>query len=247
MPDKTEESPQVAGPVAKDRRTDPRFKFTAVSLVVDKESGSQVESRVTDLGPRGCFVNTGDPFPLGAIVAVRITKERKSFDAEARVVFSSAGKGMGLFFSSIDTTQRAILDEWVASCLETSWLASTRRQSQRILVRLPVHILGKNAFGTSFEEETYTQAVSAHGALVLLAASVNKRQRLTMSNERTRAISECVVAHIGEAEGNRVQVGIAFTLPNPGFWNVKFPPEDWSIRHPDAKSAKPKSSSSEKE
>jgi hypothetical protein len=246
MSDKTRKSPQSAAPVAKDRRTDPRYKFSAASVVVEKISGAQVESSVNDLGSRGCFLNTGNPFPLGTIVAVRIMKEGKSFEAEARVVFSSEGKGMGLFFTTVDPAQHEILQEWLASSLETSWLASTRRQSQRILVRLPVHVAGKNSFGTTFDEETYTQAVSAHGALVLLSASVKKGQRLTLSNERTNASLECIVAHIGSVQENRVQVGMSFILPNPGFWNVTFPPEGWSIRHPDAKSAKSKSSVVEK-
>ena len=116
-----------------------------------------------------------------------------------------------------------------------SWLASTRRQSQRMLVKLPVRVTGKNSLGLAFDKKTHTQAVSAHGGLILLSASVSKGQRLTLSNDRTKESLECVVAYIGEVPGNSVQVGIAFILPNPKFWNVTFPPEDWSVRHPDAK------------
>jgi hypothetical protein len=47
---------------------------------------------------------------------------------------------------------------------------------------------------------------------------------------------ECVVAHIGKREGERIQVGVEFMLPNPIFWHVAFPPKDWTPRHPDAKS-----------
>jgi hypothetical protein len=30
-------------------------------------------------------------------------------------------------------------------------------------------------------------------------------------------------------------VGVEFPQPNPEFWGVSFPPEDWSPSHPDAK------------
>jgi hypothetical protein len=32
------------------------------------------------------------------------------------------------------------------------------------------------------------------------------------------------------------QARVEFTLPNPMFWHVAFPPKDWTPRHPDAKS-----------
>jgi PilZ domain len=243
MPEKTLEAKRPAAPSAKDRRVDPRYKFTGIAEVMDKKSGVQVEARVTDLGPRGCFLTSGNPFPIGTIVTVRIVKSSKMFEAGARVAFSAESRGMGLFFTNIETSQKATLAEWLSSSLETSWLASTRRQSQRLLLRLPVRINGENAKGAPFDEKAYTQVVSAHGALILLSTSVSKSQRLVMTNERAKESVECIVAHIGEVDGNMTQVGVSFLLPDPKFWKVTFPPEDWSIRHPDAKSksnARPK-------
>jgi hypothetical protein len=230
-----EKPPPTTTSAAKDRRVDPRYKFAAVSVVTAKDSGKQIKSTVGDLGERGCFVITDDPFALGTTVTVCLTKDSESFEAEARVVFASAGKGMGLFFTTIDPAQMEILDEWLSSFLENSWFASTRRQSQRLLVRIPIHVIGKGKSGKMFDEATHTQAVSAHGTLVLLSVPVKRRQRLILSNERTKASLECIVAYIGPVQDGLIQVGLAFVLPNPGFWNVNFPPEDWSIRHPDAK------------
>jgi len=231
-----EKPPRTTTSTPKDRRVDPRYKFAAVALVTAKDSGAQIKSAVGDVGERGCFVNTDDPFAVGTMVAIRLTKELQSFEAEARVVFSSAGKGMGLYFTAIDPAQMEILDEWLSSFLENSWFASTRRQSQRLMMRIPIHVIGKGKSGKMFDEATHTQAVSAHGALVLISVPLKRRQRLIMSNEQTKASLECIVAYVGSVQDNLVQVGLAFVLPNPGFWNVTFPPEDWSVRHPDAKS-----------
>jgi PilZ domain-containing protein len=235
MADKPENIRQTATSVAKDRRADQRYKFTALAVVVEKKSGRQVESRVSDLSPRGCFVSTDNPFPVGTNVTLRITKGTKSFEAGATVVSSSEGKGMGLFFASVDPVQSETLGGWLMSSLETSWLISTRRKSQRLFLRLPIKVAGHNSSGSPFEEKTHTQAVSAHGALVLLSAAVNKGQHLVLTDDRQKESVECVVAHIGDVQGNFVQVGVAFRLPNPKFWKVTFPAEDWSARHPDAK------------
>ena len=86
------------------------------------------------------------------------------------------------------------------------------------------------------EEETYTLAVSAHGALLAVSAPLHRGQRLTLSNPQTKESLECVVAHIDRFPNEQVKVGLEFLLPNPTFWHVAFPPKDWSPRHPDAKS-----------
>src|SRR5258708_3912663 len=80
-----------------------------------------------------------------------------------------------------------------------------------------------------------TRAISAHGALILISAQVYRGQRLTLSNVQTKAALECIVAHIDRRKGEHAQVGVEFTLPNPVFWHVAFPPKDWTPRHPDAK------------
>ena len=99
-----------------------------------------------------------------------------------------------------------------------------------------VRVSGKSAAGLPFEEETHTRAISAHGALILLSTQVWRGQRMNLSNVQTKAALECVVAHIDKRPSDRTQVGVEFTLPNPMFWHVAFPPKDWTPRHPDAKS-----------
>ena len=141
---------------------------------------------------------------------------------------------MGLVFTAIEPEQRGILETWLAESRETSWLAANRRRSQRVLMTIPVRLSGSTGAGSPFEEKTHTRAISAHGALILVSAQVYRGQRLTLSNLQTKAALECVVAHIDKQQNDHPQVGVEFTLPNPMFWHVAFPPKDWTPRHADA-------------
>jgi len=196
------------------------------------------------LSQQGCYVDTNNPLPLGTVTDVRITKGTQLFQARTRVVYSRAGKGMGLMFTALEPEQLRTLETWLAESRETSWLAANRRRSQRVLMTIPVRVSGQTDAGSSFEEETHTRAISAHGALILMSTQVYRGQRLTLSNVLTKASLECVIAHIDRRQGEHPQAGVEFTLPNPMFWHVAFPPKDWTPRHPDAKShTKPRESS----
>ena len=219
-----------------DRRVYPRYEFTAVAEVVPAESRSRMETRVRDLSQQGCYVDTGDVLPLGTVTDVRIKKGTQLFAASARVVYSRAGKGMGLVFTSMEPERAQILDTWLSESRETSWLAANRRRSQRVLMTIPIRVSGKSGSESPFQEEAHTRAISAHGALLLMGTQVRRGQRLTLSNLQTKAALECVVAHIDRRQANQPQVGVEFSLPNPMFWHVAFPPKDWTPRHPDAKS-----------
>ncbi len=234
------EAEQPAGPsvalAGADRRIHPRYEFVAAVEVRVAESGARIETRVRDLSQQGCYVDTNNPLPLGTVTDVRITKGEQLFEARTRVVYSRAGKGMGLMFSALEPEQLRTLETWLAESRETSWLATNRRRSQRVLMTIPVRVSGQSAVGLPFEEETHTRAISAHGGLILVSTQVDRGQRLTLSNVQTKAALECVVAHIDRHQGGHPQVGVEFMLPNPIFWHVAFPPKDWTPRHPDAKS-----------
>jgi PilZ domain len=223
---------------AADRRSHPRYAFVAAVEVVAAERGARIKTRVRDLSQQGCYVDTESPFDLGTSADVRITKGTKSFEARARVVYRQPGRGMGLMFTAMGPGQLGTLTTWIAESRETSWLAANRRRSQRVLMKVPVKVSGQVGAASVFEEETHTLAISAHGALLVVAAPVYRGQRFTLSNVQTKAAVECVVAHIDKFQGEQMQVGVEFLLPNPTFWRVAFPPKDWTPRHPDAKSEK---------
>jgi hypothetical protein len=97
-----------------DRRAHPRYAFTACAEALDTNSRSRMNARTSDLGRGGCYVDTFCPFPMHSAVKIRITRERKSFVAQAKVVYSKTGMGMGLQFTNVDTAHLPILDHWIA-------------------------------------------------------------------------------------------------------------------------------------
>jgi PilZ domain len=212
---------------AAERRTNPRYGFNADAEVLEDVSSTRIEARITDISQQGCYVETARSFPLGTAIKLQIIKGGESFVAPGRVVYSS-DKGMGLTFGDIEEEQLERLEGWLGPLRERDWLVENRRRTQRVIMRVPVRISGQNAVGSQFEEETHTLAVNANGALVVLSISVRKGQVLHLLNVAMFDKAECVVAHLGQRQGDLLEVGIAFRLPNPNFWRVAFPPRDWS-------------------
>ncbi|HKW62379.1 MAG TPA: PilZ domain-containing protein [Candidatus Acidoferrum sp.] len=231
-----EASAATPPPAAADRRANPRYAFQATAEVSAADSSAKSKTRVRDLSQQGCYLDTEAPLPLGTAANVRMAKGAKSLEVQGRVVYVQPGRGMGLMFTAVKPEHGGTLDVWINESRETSWLANNRRRSQRVLMKVPVNVgvhLGKAGLS---EEETYTLAVSAHGALIAVGAPMYRGQRLTLSNPHTKDSLECVVAHIDKFPDEQVKVGVEFLLPNPHFWHVAFPPKDWSPSHPHAKS-----------
>ena len=109
-----------------------------------------------------------------------------------------------------------------------------RRRSQRVLMQVAVRVRGDDTQGKRFEEETSTLAINAHGALVLLQHNGTKEEQ------------ECHVAFLGPVRSGKAEVGLEFSEARPGFWRVAFPPEDWTPRHPEARTVVSTSPSTQK-
>ena len=106
---------------------------------------------------------------------------------------------------------------------------TSRRRSQRVILTMPIIVRTEGApRDTSFEEHTHTLIVNLHGALILLAGKVIKGQKLHMKNRATQVEQICQVASIGSKSEGKTQIGVEFLNPSPDFWNISFPPEDWS-------------------
>jgi hypothetical protein len=110
---KTDES-RAAGVTPQERRINPRYAFSASAEAVHLEADTRLNGRVSDLSRGGCYVDTLNPFPLGANVKVRILKDNMSFVAEAKVLYSADGMGMGLGFTKIEPERLLVLERWLA-------------------------------------------------------------------------------------------------------------------------------------
>jgi len=101
---------------------------------------------------------------------------------------------------------------------------SERRRSQRFHHIMPLVIRGDSAEDKTFWEDTFTLSISAHGALVVLAAEVTLGQRLLLMNPQNWDERKVRVARVAAFDGRVAQVGIEFTQPAPEFWPVGAPP-----------------------
>jgi len=128
MPDRTVRAPEIdpetgeirAGRRANDvvvareeRRGSPRYAFTATAEVVDMKSRTRMNTRISDLGLQGCYVDTNAPFPIGIRVRIRITASKRAFECQGDVVYSLPNMGMGIRFGEIDASQSEILNKWI--------------------------------------------------------------------------------------------------------------------------------------
>lgn len=115
-----------------------------------------------------------------------------------------------------------------------------RRRSQRVLMQIGVQVSGNDAQGKYFREDTDTLAINAHGALILLTARITSGSMLKLRHNSTKEEQECHVAFLGPVRGEKAEIGLEFAAPRPQFWRVTFPPEDWTPRSPEARTAQPR-------
>src|SRR5271163_2577641 len=89
-------------PMGRDRRTCPRYSFTAETEAVDANSRAKMTARTSDISRGGCYVDTFCPFPRNSSVKLRILRDKESLVAQAKVVYSKLGMGMGLAFTALE-------------------------------------------------------------------------------------------------------------------------------------------------
>jgi hypothetical protein len=96
-----------------ERRHHLRFPFSATVEAVETKSGTKITGRTSDLGLGGCYVDTLSPFPVGTEAKIRILRENESFEAQAKVVYSLIGMGMGMAFVSAQPKQIRLFQRWL--------------------------------------------------------------------------------------------------------------------------------------
>jgi hypothetical protein len=102
-------------------------------------------------------------------------------------------------------------------------------------MQVAVRVRGQDSQGISFEEEGSTLAINAHGALIQLQARLTSGCKVLMQHKHTQEEQECLVVFLGPVRNGRAEIGLEFSTACPTFWRVAFPPEDWSPKHPDAR------------
>jgi hypothetical protein len=101
-----------------------------------------------------------------------------------------------------------------------------KRRSGRIAKELAIVLLGTDATGKVFSEETVTVVLSRHGAGVVTRYRFSPDERLTLRLPSSSKEAEIrLVGQIG-GEPGRYVYGVTFVDPNPDFWPMEFPPPD---------------------
>jgi hypothetical protein len=101
---------------------------------------------------------------------------------------------------------------------------TTVRRSGRIPREIPILLIGSDAEGTVFSEETKTVMISLHGAGIVSTHTLVSEQELNLRLlESNRETEIRVVGEIGSQ--NRIHAyGVAFVDPTLDFWQIPFPP-----------------------
>jgi hypothetical protein len=100
-----------------------------------------------------------------------------------------------------------------------------RRRSDRILAPVRIRVIGNNATGVSFAEETVTVSFNQHGARISLIHSLLTDDIVLLKNLENGIEEEFrVVGPFQQVFGERREWGVEAVNPESGIWGVAFVP-----------------------
>ena len=170
-------------PKQDERRKIPRYAVNADSEVEEPRVRAKINGRMTDLGLGGCYVDAIMTFPVDTAVHMRMTREDLKFEADAKVIFSKPGLGMGLAFTELTATHRRYLTEWVDELSGTERIVAppTRstplddeeagERSDQVALQQLIKVLLQRDVITQSEFEQVLRAIGGQQSPPLLAAT----------------------------------------------------------------------------
>jgi hypothetical protein len=97
------------------------------------------------------------------------------------------------------------------------------RRSGRVFQSVPILLIGSDAEGRMFSEETHTVVLSLHGAGIVSNYKLVAEQEMILRSVESNCEAEIrVVGEIGSEEG-RFAYGVAFLDGDLDFWKIDFP------------------------
>jgi hypothetical protein len=97
-----------------ERRAVHRHPFVALAELTGVGSNQRVAAQTTQLSATGCYLGAVNPFPEGARIRIRLTKDSETFESAARVLHVHAEFGMGVIFENVPPEQQGVLNSWLA-------------------------------------------------------------------------------------------------------------------------------------
>ncbi len=106
-------SPRLGG--VRDRRYTIRYPFAADAVLIELESGKQVEGVTSDLSLGGCFVCTSRPLSLNSRARMKLTRKSQLFEALVVIRIVKPRVGMGIEFFDLESPNNEVLVNWIES------------------------------------------------------------------------------------------------------------------------------------
>jgi hypothetical protein len=105
-----------------------------------------------------------------------------------------------------------------------SSVQAQRRNTERVLLRIPIEVKGKDPAGKTFKEVTATLVINRDGARINLKQSVKPDDRIMITNLLSRTSSPFrVVDQAGQSLGEGPEWGVECLEANLDFWGIAFP------------------------
>ncbi len=106
-----------------------------------------------------------------------------------------------------------------------------RRRTERILAPIPIRVIGNDASGVSFSEETVTVSFNQQGARISLTHSLLPDDVVLIKNLENDAEEEFrIVGPFQQVSGSRREWGVEAISHESGIWGVAFAPNDDSVQ-----------------
>jgi hypothetical protein len=109
---------------------------------------------------------------------------------------------------------------------------ANRRRSERVMLRIRILVSAEDTARKRHQEEALTQVVNAHGGLMKMKMELHVGQPMMLLNPQNKVQQSCRVVRVDDSPEGDYSVAFEFDKPNPKFWPVVFPPEDWHAPKP---------------
>jgi hypothetical protein len=110
--------------------------------------------------------------------------------------------------------------------------SENRRRSERVMLRMAVHVVAEDEERKQVQEEAETQVVNAHGGLLRMKQHLHVGQPFFLQNPQNGEEMSCRVVRTEEDGLDHFKVAFEFDRPAANFWPVSFPPADWGASKP---------------
>jgi len=100
------------------------------------------------------------------------------------------------------------------------------------MLQMRITVIAENIERKPQQEEALTLVVNAHGGLMKLKMELHVGQPMRLVNPKNKVEQSCRVVRVEDTATDFFSVAFEFDQPNPKFWPVVFPPEDWNAPRP---------------